>query len=143
MNENLDRLYTDAQEWAKEKASNDTQAMMKKFAELLIERSISIMSEKDYHGEWLGEEIKRHFGFNSETKPANGVEGILISTIDGKYLLRVYDSNHDSQDFIIKHADLSIKILDNDAYFYTNDNDPDCAGYIDYSPKTLGKNINV
>lgn len=142
MNENLDNVYHQAHDWAKEKASGDTRAMIKKFAELLIERSISVMNEKDYHGEWLGEEIKRHFGFNSETKSAQGVEGVLINTIDGKYLFRHYDANHEPNDYLIRHSDLSVKITDNDAYFYKNENDPDYAGYIDYSPKTLGKGIH-
>ena len=33
-----------------------------KFAELLIQESIKVMIENDYHGEWLGEKIKEHFG---------------------------------------------------------------------------------
>jgi len=35
-----------------------------KFANLIIEESITVMVEKDYHGEWLGEEIKKHFKLN-------------------------------------------------------------------------------
>ena len=34
-----------------------------KFAELLINESIKVMAAHDYHGEWLGEKIKEHFGF--------------------------------------------------------------------------------
>ena len=33
-----------------------------KFAELIIEESIKVMMENDYHGEWLGEKLKEHFG---------------------------------------------------------------------------------
>ena len=32
------------------------------FAELLINESIKVMMSNDYHGEWLGEKIKEHFG---------------------------------------------------------------------------------
>jgi hypothetical protein len=33
-----------------------------KFAELIINESIKVMMANDYHGEWLGEKIKEHFG---------------------------------------------------------------------------------
>ena len=35
-----------------------------KFAELIIKESIEIMKAKDYHGVWLGEQIKEHFGID-------------------------------------------------------------------------------
>ena len=35
---------------------------IEKFAELLLEESIRVMMENDYHGEWLGEKLKEHFG---------------------------------------------------------------------------------
>jgi len=33
-----------------------------KFAELIVRESIEVMKQNDYHGEWLGEKIKEHFG---------------------------------------------------------------------------------
>ena len=39
-----------------------THEQVEKFAELLINESIEIMKQNDYHGEWLGEKIKEHFG---------------------------------------------------------------------------------
>ena len=33
-----------------------------KFAELVVEESIKVMIKHDYHGEWLGEKVKEHFG---------------------------------------------------------------------------------
>ncbi len=33
-----------------------------KFAELIIRESIKVMVKNDYHGEWLGEKVKEHFG---------------------------------------------------------------------------------
>lgn len=41
--------------------SYDRKAILK-FAELIIEESIKVMMENDYHGEWLGEKLKEHFG---------------------------------------------------------------------------------
>ena len=35
---------------------------LEKFAELIVEESIKVMKENDYHGGWLGEKIKQHFG---------------------------------------------------------------------------------
>ena len=32
------------------------------FAELIIQESIGVMVKNDYHGKWLGEKIKEHFG---------------------------------------------------------------------------------
>jgi len=33
-----------------------------KFAELIIRESIRVMVKNDYHGGWLGEKVKEHFG---------------------------------------------------------------------------------
>jgi len=33
-----------------------------KFAELIVRESIEVMKQNDYHGEWLGEKLKEHFG---------------------------------------------------------------------------------
>jgi len=35
---------------------------MQKFAELIVQECIDVMKQNDYHGEWLGERIKEHFG---------------------------------------------------------------------------------
>jgi hypothetical protein len=39
-----------------------TPEFLEKFAELIIHESIEVMKKQDYHGEWLGEKIKEHFG---------------------------------------------------------------------------------
>ena len=41
-------------------------ARYEKFAELIINESIEVMMQHDYHGEWLGEKLKEHFGFENE-----------------------------------------------------------------------------
>ena len=35
---------------------------LKKFSELIIQESIEVMMTHDYHGEWLGDKVKEHFG---------------------------------------------------------------------------------
>ena len=35
---------------------------IEKFAELIVKESIEVMKRHDYHGEWLGEKIREHFG---------------------------------------------------------------------------------
>ncbi len=35
-----------------------------KFAELIVQECIKVMVKNDYHGEWLGEKVKEHFGIN-------------------------------------------------------------------------------
>jgi len=37
-------------------------AEIEEFAEALLEDAIVVMTEHDYHGEWLGEKLKEHYG---------------------------------------------------------------------------------
>lgn len=37
-------------------------AELNAFVEAIINESINVMTQHDYHGEWLGEKIKEHFG---------------------------------------------------------------------------------
>jgi hypothetical protein len=37
-----------------------------KLVELVLLESIKVMIEHDYHGEWLGEKLKDHFGVNND-----------------------------------------------------------------------------
>lgn len=64
-------------------------------------------------------------------KSANGVEGHLIYTQNGKYMFRVYDADHNFVDYALQHSDLCITINDEDAYFYLN-------SVLDHAPATLG-----
>jgi hypothetical protein len=41
---------------------NPDQEGLDLFARLIIQKSIEVMVQHDYHGEWLGEKIKEHFG---------------------------------------------------------------------------------
>ena len=68
------------------------------------------------------------------TQSAMNLEGILIRDIDGNYYFRVYEGG-EFTDYKICHHDLKIKVLDDDAVIYKNNDE----NYIDYSPHTLGK----
>lgn len=57
MNENLRRIALEAGYAAPELAGR-----MQKLVSLLLEESKTVMKQHDYHGEWLGEKIKEHFG---------------------------------------------------------------------------------
>ena len=66
MNERIKELKEQAMEWVPNMADPDTKIRLLnagKFAELLLEESIKVMIANDYHGEWLGEKLKEHFGF--------------------------------------------------------------------------------
>ena len=64
-------------------------------------------------------------------RSANGVEGHLIYTLNGKYMFRVYDAEHNFVDYDLQHNDLCVTICDEDAYFYLN-------SVLDHAPSTLG-----
>ena len=40
---------------------------IEQFVELFVEESIKVMKLHDYHGEWLGEKLKEHFGIPFES----------------------------------------------------------------------------
>jgi hypothetical protein len=63
-------------------------------------------------------------------KSADGVSGMLLKTMDGKFIFRVYNF-YDFKDYTIEHSDLNITINDPDAYFYMD-------SVLDHSPATLG-----
>jgi hypothetical protein len=64
-------------------------------------------------------------------KSANGVQGHLIYTLNGKYMFRVYNAEHNFVDYDLQHSDLCVTINDEDAYFYLN-------SVLDHAPATLG-----
>ena len=65
---------------------------------------------------------------------ANGVQGILLRTLNGTYCFRVYDADHNFIDYDLTHSDLCVTITDPDAFFYRDDN----IDRLDHSPATLG-----
>ena len=67
-------------------------------------------------------------------KSADGVEGCLIPGFDGELYFRVYDADHNFQDYLITHSDLTVTITDQDAFFYEDKS----GTRLDHAPATLG-----
>jgi hypothetical protein len=65
---------------------------------------------------------------------ADGREGLLIWCGGDRYVFRIYDLFHDFVDYDIRHCDMRIKIIDSDAFFYTDEK----GACIDHAPATLG-----
>jgi hypothetical protein len=65
MNNRIVKLSDDAQQYAEYITPQGLEwfdSYKAKFAELIITESIEVMKQNDFHGEWLGEKIKEHFG---------------------------------------------------------------------------------
>ena len=65
---------------------------------------------------------------------ADGVEGHLLYTGDGRYIFRVYTDNFEFTDYDLLHSDLCVTITDKDATFYSDKH----GNRLDHSPATLG-----
>ena len=65
---------------------------------------------------------------------ADGQEGILIWCGGDRYVFRIYNAVHDFVDYDLRHSDMRVKIIDSDAYFYTDET----GSWVDHSPATLG-----
>jgi hypothetical protein len=65
---------------------------------------------------------------------ADGCEGYLIWCGGDRYVFRIYELDHSFVDYNLRHSDMKVKIMDSDAFFYT-DNQSAC---IDHAPDTLG-----
>ncbi len=71
---------------------------------------------------------------------ADGREGYLIWCGGDRYVFRIYsEAPHDFVDYDIRHCDMRIKIIDSDAFFYTDEK----SSTIDHSPDTLGLKTQV
>lgn len=71
----------------------------------------------------------------AEVSPAEGVTGILCSTIGGKYFFRVYHAAGEFTDYRLRHNDLEVTISQEAlASFYRIGDD----GILDHSPQVLG-----
>jgi hypothetical protein len=73
--------------------------------------------------------------------PANGVEGCLCVTLDQGYFLRIKDARaaEGFVDFQLRHSDLQVRIIDEDAAFY--DFGPNLDPLLDHAPATLGLTV--
>lgn len=71
----------------------------------------------------------------TEARSAAGVKGVLIRTLDGGVVFRVYDGREHFTDYEIRHDDLSITIAaDELAAFYKVGE----RNILDHSPQVLG-----
>lgn len=71
----------------------------------------------------------------AEVKSAAGVKGVIIRTLDGAMLFRVYHDRERFTDYDIRHDDLSVTI-DTDAlasFYKVGERD-----ILDHSPQVLG-----
>lgn len=68
---------------------------------------------------------------------ANGVQGILLRTLNGTYKFRVYDAENNFIDYDLTHSDLHVTITDTDAFLYSDEHH-DNMYRLDHSPATLG-----
>lgn len=62
MNERYKTLWYQAAETTANHSWEEQTKFMERYTELVIQESIDIMMRHDYHGQWLGEKIKQHFG---------------------------------------------------------------------------------
>ena len=71
----------------------------------------------------------------AETRPAAGAKGVLIRTLDGAVMFRVYHDRERFTDYEIRHDELSVTIdADALAAFYTVGG----RDVLDHSPEVLG-----
>ena len=83
-----------------------------------------------------------HYGAHTSTvRFANGIEGCLCVTLDRGYFLRVKDARHPEGfvDYHLRHSDLQVRIIDEDAAFYEFGQEVDPL--LDHAPDTLGLTV--
>ena len=71
----------------------------------------------------------------AEVQPAAGVKGVIVRTLDGTMMFRVYHDREHFTDYEIRHDDLSVTI-DADAlasFYRVGERD-----ILDHSPEVLG-----
>ena len=72
-------------------------------------------------------------------KSADGAEGYLIWCGGDRYVFRIYSNAPDDfVDYDLRHTDMKVRIVDSDAFFYTDEQ----GSSIDHSPATLGLKID-
>ena len=72
---------------------------------------------------------------NVRIESADGQEGYLIWLGGDRYVFRIYKVAPDEfTDYDLRHTDMTIKIVDPDAFFYSDET----GDWVDHSPATLG-----
>jgi hypothetical protein len=62
MNERYKTLWYQAAETTTDSSWEQQTKFMERYTKLVIQESIDVIVSHDYHGQWLGEKIKQHFG---------------------------------------------------------------------------------
>ena len=76
---------------------------------------------------------------NLKIESADGREGYLIWCGGDRYVFRIYTAAPEEfVDYDIRHTDMRIRIMDEDAFFYSDDK----GEWIDHSPATLGIKVD-
>jgi hypothetical protein len=71
---------------------------------------------------------------------ADGKEGYLIWCGGDRYVFRIYqDAPHEFTDYDLRHSDMRIRIVDEDAFFYSDET----GACVDHAPATLGIKIDT
>lgn len=65
MNERYKTLWYQAAETTHNDSWEEQTKFMERYTKLVIQESIDVIVRHDYHGQWLGEKIKQHFGIET------------------------------------------------------------------------------
>jgi hypothetical protein len=65
MNERYKTLWSEAAENTADNSWEAQTKFMERYTKLVIQESIDVIVRHDYHGQWLGEKIKQHFGIET------------------------------------------------------------------------------
>ncbi len=64
MNERYKTLWDQAAQTTHGDSWEQQTKFMECYTKLVVQESIDVMMRHDYHGQWLGEKIKQHFGID-------------------------------------------------------------------------------
>ena len=64
MNPRIKLLWDTAAKLESDPSWEGQTKFMEKYTELVVQESIDVIVRHDYHGQWLGEKIKQHFGID-------------------------------------------------------------------------------
>lgn len=74
----------------------------------------------------------------TKIESADGREGLLIWCGGDRYVFRIYDLYHNFVDYDLRHSDMRVRIIDPDAFFYTDET----SACVDHAPVTLGIKVD-
>ena len=97
-------------------------------------------NERRCHQHGRKKQMKKSYKYGksiASISQADGISGILIRGIEGKYCFRVRVQDDEFIDYDLRHFDLSITIHDSDAAFYKIGD----RHVLDHAPETLGLKV--